>query len=382
MSEPGVISDQQIVSSAAKNILVVDDQENNYVVLKRPLKKSGYNSIYASSGEAALAILKNEKIDLILLDWMMPGMSGIEVCKQIKQNPSLRIIPVIMMTARSAKEDVQEGLDAGANDYIIKPIIISESLARVRSVLRTYDLQIQLDAQLKGIAEIQKNLLPSELPHSDGFDIDVCYKPCDDSGGDYYDVFKIDEDHTAFVVADVTGHGAPAMVGMALTRTFLKSAASQEKSPANVLSILNDLLLKHFPTNQFITMFFAVYNQKSRVLTYSTAGHAPPFCYHKASLKKLAIQPGLPLKIIDQESDYKNSEIKIETGMSLFFYTDGFDEAANEEGTRMGADKAQEIVEKAMHERDPVAAIVAEWEHYMGTRPPTDDLTLLYVNFK
>ena len=88
-----------------KNILVVDDQEDNYVVVKRPLRKNGYNSIYAPSGEVAIKAIKENKIDLILLDWMMPGMSGIEVCKQVKQDPLTQLIPVIMMNLRNRVEN-------------------------------------------------------------------------------------------------------------------------------------------------------------------------------------------------------------------------------------------------------------------------------------
>lgn len=125
-------------------ILAVDDDETNLLALRRPLTKEGYKLITASSGPEALEILGKTDVDVILMDWMMPGMTGLDVCRILKKDPRLKLIPLILVTAKAAPSDVIEGLDAGANDYITKPVERTELLARVRAGLRERAIQKEL----------------------------------------------------------------------------------------------------------------------------------------------------------------------------------------------------------------------------------------------
>ncbi len=125
-------------------ILAVDDDETNLLALRRPLTKEGYTLITAMSGAEALDILGKMAVDVVLLDWMMPEMTGLDVCRILKKDPNLKLIPVILVTAKAAPADVIEGLDAGANDYITKPVERTELLARVRAGLRERAIQKEL----------------------------------------------------------------------------------------------------------------------------------------------------------------------------------------------------------------------------------------------
>ena len=122
-------------------ILVVDDEESNIIVFNRPLSKAGYTVIGVSSGAAALAAVEQNDIDVILMDWMMPGMNGVEAAAAIKATAKGRLIPVIMVTAKAEQGDIKAGLDAGADDYITKPVEMEEALARIRSALRQRALE-------------------------------------------------------------------------------------------------------------------------------------------------------------------------------------------------------------------------------------------------
>lgn len=132
-------------------ILVVDDEESNIIVFKRPLAKAGYTVIGASGGVAALEAVAQNDIDVVLMDWMMPGMSGVDAAAAIKANPRGRLIPVIMVTAKAEQGDIKAGLDAGADDYITKPVKMEEALARIRSALRQRALE-------KGLHEANEQL--------------------------------------------------------------------------------------------------------------------------------------------------------------------------------------------------------------------------------
>src|SRR5471032_342474 len=119
-----------------QRILIVDDNETNRDILEARLSASGYEVLHAQDGEEALAAAKQHKPDLILLDIMMPKIDGIEVCKCLKSDPILSFIPIILVTARADSADVVQGLDAGADEYLTKPIDQKALVARVKAMLR------------------------------------------------------------------------------------------------------------------------------------------------------------------------------------------------------------------------------------------------------
>ena len=141
-----------------KKILVVDDHEDNIELLRARLEARGYEVFGAIDGQAALDQVNHVCPDLILLDVMMPKMDGMEVVRRLKANPSLPFIPVIMQTALDSTENKVEGLDAGADDYITKPINFAELEARVNSLLRIKALQSDLAAREKELSELNDRL--------------------------------------------------------------------------------------------------------------------------------------------------------------------------------------------------------------------------------
>ena len=124
------------MASAGAQILVVEDDATQREILVYNLRKQGYEVRFAADGDEAELELAEGVPDLILLDWMMPGVSGLELARRIRKGADTREVPVIMLTARAEEEDVIRGLDVGADDYITKPYSVSELLARVRSILR------------------------------------------------------------------------------------------------------------------------------------------------------------------------------------------------------------------------------------------------------
>lgn len=117
-------------------VMLVEDEESLALMLKYNLEKEGYQVLHESRGNKALAQIEKTHPSLILLDWMLPEMSGVEICKLIRSNPEIKTIPVIMLTAKGEEEDKIKGLSAGADDYVTKPFSIPELLARVKTNLR------------------------------------------------------------------------------------------------------------------------------------------------------------------------------------------------------------------------------------------------------
>jgi two-component system phosphate regulon response regulator PhoB len=117
-------------------VMIVEDEQPLVTILRYNLEKEGFGVCEASNGEEALVQIAERKPDVVLLDWMLPLVSGIEVCRQLRRSPKLRTLPIIMLTARGEEADKIRGLNSGADDYITKPFSPSELIARVRAVIR------------------------------------------------------------------------------------------------------------------------------------------------------------------------------------------------------------------------------------------------------
>lgn len=143
-----------MITNRKPKILVVDDQPINIKLLQRTLERQNMEILVAYNGRECLNIVKQDLPDLILLDIMMPEIDGIETCKRLKANPTTEAIPIILITAKASKEGKLEGLNAGAVDYITKPIDLDETLARVRTQLRLQDIfreNLELQTRLSGV---------------------------------------------------------------------------------------------------------------------------------------------------------------------------------------------------------------------------------------
>lgn len=133
------------MSVSDPRVLVVEDEPSQVALLRYNLQAEGYQVLVATDGEAGVELARTELPDVILLDWMLPKLPGVEVCRQLRRNKSTREIPIIMLTARSEERDIVRGMDTGADDYITKPYSVKELLARVRAVLRRPAASIVVD---------------------------------------------------------------------------------------------------------------------------------------------------------------------------------------------------------------------------------------------
>ena len=149
------------MSLAHPKILLIEDEPSQVELIHYNLKAEGYDVLVALDGEEGLEVALEEIPDLILLDWMLPKVSGIEVCRQLRRSKITREIPIIMLTARSEESDKIRGLDIGADDYITKPYSIKELLARVRATMRRPSASVISDQLIVGniVVDLQKHLV-------------------------------------------------------------------------------------------------------------------------------------------------------------------------------------------------------------------------------
>ena len=157
-------------------ILIVEDEADLVELLRYNLEREGYEVLATPSGEEALLIVDERHVDLMLLDWMLPHMSGIEVCRQLRRKPESRALPVIMLTARGEQADRVRGLDTGADDYVTKPFVTKELMARIRNMpgaenLPMYcvgDLHATLTPRMGALSDCM--IFYRECPHTDAYD--------------------------------------------------------------------------------------------------------------------------------------------------------------------------------------------------------------------
>jgi len=247
-----------------------------------------------------------------------------------------------------------------------------------RELREAYDA---LDREMKVVGDIQRSLLPPALPTIPGLALAASYQTATQAGGDYYDLLPLPDGAWGFFVGDVSGHGTPAAVLMAVTHAIVHAYPGSAMQPAAVLEHLNGLLSVHYTSRQasFVTAFYGVYDPGRRALTYARAGHTPPRFQHEGSVMALDGVGSPPLGILAGVS-YDEATVPLTAGDAILLYTDGITEAMNDAGELFGETRLDRLV--ASHRADPAALIehvLAEVRRFEGDRPAADDRTLLAV---
>ncbi len=372
----------------AESILLVDDQPANLEVLLRTLQGVGCKLLVARSGEAALVIARQARPDLILLDVMMPGIDGFEVCRRLKADHATRKIPVVFLSALDETADKVAGLQLGAVDYVAKPFQPEEVLARVNAHLSIHrlgrEVQQQKDAlehELQVVSQLQRDLLPGQLPQVDGVRLAAHYETSRYAGGDYYDVAELPDGRLVMLVADAEGHSAPAAVMMAMTCSLFRSCSTDRGEPDRLLSYLNDNLCK-VNKQSFVTAICAVYDTRRRTLRVARAGHPLPMLYRPSDAQAREVPcDGVFAMGWEPYGPVPVTEITLAPGDRLLFYTDGVTERFSERLEPYGSARLLRQLAQAGPEQ-PAAildGIVADLARFAGVRPADDDQAMLLL---
>jgi sigma-B regulation protein RsbU (phosphoserine phosphatase) len=336
----------------------------------------------------ALSIAAKTKPDLILLDIMMPGIDGFEVCRRLKADPGTNSIPVIFLSALDETADKVKGLQLGAVDYVSKPFQAEEVIARVNTHLTIHRLnrevqeqRDQLEHELKVVAELQRELLPERLPALRGLQLAVHYDTSRYAGGDYYDVVVMPDGRCGLLVADSEGHSAPATVMMAMTCALFRSCPHLHDQPDKVLDFLNTHLCK-VNKESFVTALYGVYDPNRRTLRVARAGHPLPILFRPVEgVAREVPCDGVLMMGVDPYDRVPVSDVRLEPGDRLLFYTDGVAERFNIDRQPYGDDRLCRQMERPDTD-GPAAAIsciMLDLEAFAAGRPADDDQTLVMV---
>ena len=332
-------------------ILIVDDVKENVELIKAFLEDEGYETISTNNGEDALKLIENEDIDLVLLDILMPGMDGIECCRKIKFDMQRDELPVVMVTALDAREDRLKGLEAGADDFITKPIDWAELIVRVKSLVRLknahdrVERQVdKLEYQLDMARKVQQKLVKSEFPS--GLDGELFYRPVDKIGGDLYDFIKLDENRFAYLLSDSMGHGVPAALVMVMLKHIFNSIEHKNLSTAELLSEVNERLIDNFGhqlQDFFVTAVYLIIDKKNKLIHWSNAGHPYPLLINKQN-EWIGLETTAPPLGIKSALDFDEKVIEYKDESKIFSYTDGLADFLAPEENSLPPEVIEDIV--------------------------------------
>lgn len=400
-----------------KRVLVVDDSRVQRRILGSSLKRWGYQVMEADSGQAALEICRTEQLDLILSDWMMPGMNGLEFCSAFREIERDSYVYFILLTSKSEKDEVAHGLDVGADDFLTKPVNASELRARIRAGERIQKMQRELskknrqvtdalaeirclydtiDRDLIEARKLQQSLIKERYRDFGPAEVSLLLRPCGRVGGDLVGFFPISESRIGLFSIDVSGHGITSALMTARLAGFLSGATPDQnlalehrrgsgysaRSPAMVTEHLNRIVLEEMKTEHYFTLLLAYVDLKTGEVVATQAGHPHPAVQRAGGAVEFCGKGGLPVGLIPGAT-YEDFRIRLSHGDRLLMMSDGITECPDETG-----DMLEEMgLERLMKQNTAVSgerfleALMWDLSQFVGEQEFPDDISAVLLEY-
>jgi Serine phosphatase RsbU, regulator of sigma subunit len=386
-------------------ILLIDDDEEDYLITRdilREVKGRRFDIQWASSFESGLALMKQNIHDVLLIDYNLGAHNGLELVREAVKSGCTA--PVIMLTGQDDEKTDFEAMKAGAVDYLVKGRIdtallersIRYSIERSREedeLRRSHQMEREakeklemamkaIDVELEMARKVQESMLPKDIGCFKGLSIAAGYFPCGRVGGDLYDVIKINEYLTCFLMFDVVGHGVPAALISAMAKVAFSKYIAQNVSTAEVMERVNTEIVSFFEEKRHITAFIGVYDAAKKELVYTKAGHPPPYIVRSnvQELERLT-NNGLPLGMFPGIK-YDSTKTVMGPGDTLVIYTDGLTECCNSEEKTFGKKRLEELLGNLPKESVPddyLGALIKAQFKFTEGAAKTDDVTILII---
>jgi serine phosphatase RsbU (regulator of sigma subunit) len=366
-------------------VLLVDDAKANLDILVEGLK-SDHKLSLAMNGEMALQIAARTPPDLVLLDIMMPGMDGYDVCRRMRQMPETAEVPIMFLSSLEEVQNKTRGFEVGANDYLTKPFEMLEVKARVRSLLKAkaYSdaVKEQIASELRVAREIQMGMLPHDfagVEQAFGVQFGAVLEPAREVGGDLYGVFASDPGRLVVFLGDVSGKGIPASMFMVRAISLARLLAREIAQPERILARLNDELSADNPSGMFVTFLCAVYEAGSRRLVLANGGHCRPVWLPAAGQPRWAVKNLGTALGFESGIQFERTELTLEPGDALILYSDGVSEAFNPQEECYGSDRLLADAHSLSGQSAPAitAGLLQKVRAFAETAPQSDDIAIL-----
>lgn len=385
-------------------IMLVDDEPMVTQALSLFLElESDYEVVTCSSGQEALEKMASAKVDVVVSDFLMPGMNGLELLAEVaRRDPE---IPRLMLTGYADKENAIRAInEVGLFQYLEKPLENEQFLLALKNALaqkgvraalhvkiqeldRTLHQRDELSArdeemrkEMEWAATIQAKFLPEEIPAAAPFDLNVVYRPAMAVGGDFYEFIPLSGDKFAVVVADSAGHGVQAALGTALLKFATSGMAGQELGPGDILKQMNEVLFQGLPREIPVAAAVAVVEPSTRRIRLAGAGLPHPVHVDAAGGMRFLAAAGLLLGFVDAAmyTPGKESDVSLESGDTLLLFSDGLSESQDAADEFYGEGRLnQDIAELKGTGGQELLDALADRALAFGLPAYRDDLTMV-----
>lgn len=399
------------------SVLVVDDSRLQRKLVSVHLKKWGFKISEAASGQEAIAICETKEIDMILSDWVMPGMSGLEFCEAFRALPRDRYGYFILLTSKSDKEDIANGLDKGADDFLSKPVNATELRARINAGQRVLDMEAKLQIEndrtnaaleelrlinaeinkdLAQAEKLQKSLLPPAHLVRDTHSLSNIFKSSGHVGGDIVGTFNLDKDRIAIYSLDVSGHGVSSalltvqLFGLLSPYSKDNNVAFQSDGaggfkilePHEIATEFNRRMLDEMDTDLYFTLGYAGINLSTGEVKMVQAGHPFPVIFNKNRGVTLKGEGGPPIGLIPG-IDFETFTFTIKPDDKLLLHSDGLTECQNLSGDLLDDEGLERILLRHADSHGPelLDDIVWELTEFAESDDYGDDLSAILFEF-
>ena len=396
---------------APPHVLVVDDSRAQRHMLSMQLRRWGYRVSDSDSALTALNICAAQEIDIVISDWMMPGLTGIEFCRRFRDLGQERYGYFILLTSKSEKTAIADGLEAGADDFLAKPVSGNELRARLRAGERMLAMQAELLAKNRIVArtlselqelydsldrdliearKLQQTLIRDRVRDYGWAKASLMLRNSGRVGGDLVGSFKVDENRVAIYAIDVSGHGVASAMMTARLAGFLTGSSPDQNlafhkgpdgshallPPHAVADRFNRLMLEEIQAEQYFTMVFAVVDRVAARLSLVQAGHPYPMLLRASGHVVRLGNGGLPVGLLP-EAQYDTCEVTIKPGDRLVIVSDGITECPCLSGDDFGEDGLSDSLSRLVQLSGPdlLEALVRDLGQAAGTMSFPDDVS-------
>lgn len=398
------------------SILIVDDSRLQRRILGSSIRRWGYGLHEAESAEEALEICNVQHVDIVLCDWMMPGMSGPEFCRVFRNMDRKGYGYFILLTSKSAKEEVAQGLEAGADDFLTKPVHPDELRARIIAGQRVQSMEQELrtkncivsdtlaqlqvlydkiDRDLIEARKLQQSLVRERHRDFGGAKVNLLLQPCGHVGGDLVGMFPINERKIGIYGIDVSGHGiASALMTARLAGLFpagkpdqniaieIRDGALIPRSPAAVAMYLNELVLQEIETEQYFTLLLGHLDLFTGEVVMTQSGHPHPIVLRASGHAEFHGVGGLPVGLIEG-AQYEDFSVSLDRGDRLLFVSDGITECTDQNGLMLSRAQLSHLLKQtqSLPGDQAAEALVQGLAEQSGKSEFEDDISIVLVDF-
>lgn len=401
-----------------RRVLVVDDSRLQRRILTTSLQGWGFDVREAASGDAALAICAEYAPDLVMSDWMMPGMTGLEFCRAFRQMPRETYGYFILLTSKSDKTEVALGLDAGADDFLTKPVYAAELRARIAAGARILQMERELteknrlikstldelqglydslDSDLIEAKRLQQSLVSERHRDLGAADVSLTLQSAGHVGGDLVGMFPISEGQIGLYGIDVSGHGISSALMTARLAGFLSAAVPEQnlalqktrdgrivaRPPADAVALFNRIFMSEMETEHYFTIALANVDLATGLVTLVQAGHPHPALQRADGRVEFIGEGGLPVGLIDTAT-FSQVEVRMAPGDRLLIHSDGVTECTTGAGVLLDDEGLAHIMQGLRQTRGQafLESLVWKLSAFADGADFVDDISAVLLEFK